>query len=315
IIVVITISKHLANFIEFRTKIYKLPQLKGHMVFGNMLCTLVPPNPCSLQVVLAVFVSMLRDQTTFNAELLESVGRPVTEGPPMSVWWLASFPIIQIHHPEHLEVILGNVKYIEKSWFYTFLQPWLGTGLITSEGSKWRPHRKMLTPTFHFKILENFIEVFTRNSETLVKNLKSNIGAENVDIFPYISSCALDIICESSMGVKINAQDQENKSDYVEAESNVDAFVFSRMMSPWLFPDFLYNLSPAGKRFKKHVNTIQTVTDNVIRDRRRLFNEKNDLVQQRRPTPDLSDLANIYIQGNDNCKRNLSRGLISPVDK
>ena len=61
--------------------------------------------------------------------------------------------------------------------------------------SKWHSHRKMLTPAFHFTILEDFVEVFARKSEILVKKFRKEVGAESFDIYPYITTCALDIIC------------------------------------------------------------------------------------------------------------------------
>lgn len=36
------------------------------------------------------------------------------------------------------------------------------------------------------------------------------------NMFPYIGRCALDIICETAMGIGINAQ-MNHKSDYVQA--------------------------------------------------------------------------------------------------
>lgn len=54
----------------------------------------------------------------------------------------------------------------------------------------------MITPTFHFKILDTFLEVFQENSEILVKRLKEKAETkEEFDIYSFITFAALDIIC------------------------------------------------------------------------------------------------------------------------
>jgi hypothetical protein len=53
----------------------------------------------------------------------------------------------------------------------------------------------MITPTFHLKILESFVEVFSQNSEILVRMLKKEVGSQGFDVYPYITLCALDILC------------------------------------------------------------------------------------------------------------------------
>ena len=35
-----------------------------------------------------------------------------------------------------------------------------GEGLVTSNGEKWKRHRKMLTQAFHFDILKQYIPVY-----------------------------------------------------------------------------------------------------------------------------------------------------------
>lgn len=53
----------------------------------------------------------------------------------------------------------------------------------------------MLTPAFHFSILETFLETFIKNSALMMEKLKKKVGSVGFDIFPYMSDCALDIIC------------------------------------------------------------------------------------------------------------------------
>lgn len=97
------------------------------------------------------------------------------------------------------------------------MRPWLGDGLLLSTGSKWHSRRKILTPTYHFKILEQFVPVFDEQSSILVERLAGRADAvTSFDIFPEICVTALDTIAETAMGVKINAQ-QNSNVPYVKA--------------------------------------------------------------------------------------------------
>ena len=54
----------------------------------------------------------------------------------------------------------------------------------------------MLTPTFHFKILEDFVEIFNEQSRILIAQINEALKDKNdFDIYPFITRCTLDIIC------------------------------------------------------------------------------------------------------------------------
>lgn len=59
---------------------------------------------------------------------------------------------------------------------------------------KWRKHRKILTPTFHFKILEDFMPVFNSNGVILTLVLQKKLGRD-VNVMEHMSRLSLDIIC------------------------------------------------------------------------------------------------------------------------
>lgn len=83
---------------------------------------------------------------------------------------------------------------MHKSDDYNLLVPWLGDGLLISHGKKWFRRRKAITPAFHFKILEQFVDVFNRQTNIFIKILE-DYGSKTFDIYPHVSHCALDIIC------------------------------------------------------------------------------------------------------------------------
>ena len=130
--------------------------------------------------------------------------------------WLGPVPLLFIVHPDSAEVILRSSKHMKKSYLYSFLEPWLGTGLLTSHGEKWKQRRRLITPSFHFTILQEFLDVMNEQSAVLIKKLKSQLNSkQHVDVGKAITMCALDIICETAMGQTVNAQQDEN-SDYVK---------------------------------------------------------------------------------------------------
>ncbi len=45
---------------------------------------------------------------------------------------------------------------------YPLLEPWLGKGLATNNGESWQQRRKLLTPAFHFQILQNFLPIMNK---------------------------------------------------------------------------------------------------------------------------------------------------------
>ncbi|CAG9824979.1 unnamed protein product [Phaedon cochleariae] len=166
-----------------------------------------------------------------------------------------------------LEFLLTSTKVLNKSASYKFLAQWLGKGLILADGAKSKVSRKFLTPSFHFKILEEFVEVFESNGNTLVEILEQQTEETTVDIYPFITMCTLDIICESTMGVSLNAQ-RHNQSEYVFAVKELCRIEVDRTFSPFKMYDLLYPLSRDYYKEKKYVKILHDQTDFVIRTRK-----------------------------------------------
>ncbi|KAK7870816.1 hypothetical protein R5R35_014406 [Gryllus longicercus] len=170
--------------------------------------------------------------------------------------------------PQDIEKFLSDYKYLSKSIFYNkLLEPWLGTGLLLSTGDKWRSRRKALTPAFHFRILEQFAPVFLSCGDEFVRQLRKRAGGDTFDVVPLIKLLTLDIICETAMGVKINAQTDAN-STYVQAVNEITSITAMRAIRPWLHLDFIFYMTTPGRRYKKCLQVLHGTTERVIRERR-----------------------------------------------
>ncbi|KAL6446205.1 hypothetical protein ACFW04_001079 [Cataglyphis niger] len=177
------------------------------------------------------------------------------------IYWLGMKPLISIFKPEILEIIFPSTVNIEKGFPYEMLEPWLGKGLLTSTGKQWNHDRKLIGPTFHFSILDQFAVIMSEKAEILTKCLEKEIAknpGKAINIFPFANNAALDIICETAMGVDVHAQESETK--YTTSIHKTSKLIFNRFIQPWYWIDWLYNIVPSGKEHNSLLNTLHTFT-------------------------------------------------------
>ncbi|CAF0907860.1 unnamed protein product, partial [Adineta ricciae] len=185
--------------------------------------------------------------------------------------WLGTHPLIAFFHPVGLEHFFASSKHITKASDYVFLHPWLRTGLLTSGGTKWKNRRRILTPAFHDKeLLNNFVEIFNEQTTVLMQRLASVTAEKEINLYPYIASCALDIICEAAMGLSIGAQQKRN-SEYVDAVLKLTDIILKRQRMPWMWPDTIFKLLPDGRAHDRYLHIVHQFTKKVIDDRARDF--------------------------------------------
>ncbi|XP_072402618.1 cytochrome P450 4d2-like isoform X1 [Diabrotica undecimpunctata] len=174
-----------------------------------------------------------------------------------------------------IEHILSSTKLINKARQYQWLHKWLSTGLLTSTGTKWRQRRKMITPAFHFSILENFVHVFETNGNVFIDLLKKEVDKPSIDITPFVALCTLDIICEAAMGIKLNSQVTKT-SKYVRSVKEVCKIFGMRQYS--IIHPTLYPLTLNYFVEKRAIKILHAHTDNIIEQR---ITERNKCVKDK----------------------------------
>ncbi|XP_071572410.1 cytochrome P450 4C1-like isoform X1 [Temnothorax nylanderi] len=193
---------------------------------------------------------------------------------PICKIWEIFLPIVFIRHPDDLETILSSTKHIEKSWIYHALHPWLGTGLLTSGGAKWHSRRKILTPTFHFNILQQFVEILIEEGENMAKSLKNTGGTVVKDLVPFVSKHTLNAICETSMGTSLRGLGAFQHR-YREAVYRMGELFIYRLVSPWLYSEWMLSLSPTGREQRKILKILHGFTERIIAERK-LYHDRTN---------------------------------------
>ncbi|RLU19899.1 hypothetical protein DMN91_008458, partial [Ooceraea biroi] len=185
------------------------------------------------------------------------------------VVWIGTRPLLHVFKPEFLEVLFPSTVHIEKGIPYDLLVPWLGKGLLTSTGKQWFHDRRLIGPTFHFSILEQFAIVQSEKVEILTKCLEKEMErnpGKAIDIFPFVVKFALDVICETAMGVNMRAQEAE--TEYVSTVHRTSRLTLDRMFRPWHWPDWIYYRTSMGKEYKTLLNILHGFTRDVISKRK-----------------------------------------------
>ncbi|XP_030749698.1 probable cytochrome P450 4d14 [Sitophilus oryzae] len=171
-----------------------------------------------------------------------------------------SWAVITIDY-DFSELIYSSSVQIDKSCQYSFLSGWLGEGLLTSTGSKWKSHRKVITPSFHFSILPKFIDIFERVNKKLIDKLETKVGEGSIEISQLISLCTLDIICEAAMGVWLE-DTNKNHANYIKSVKGMCNIVVQRIASP--VHESIYKFTWTQYKESKLLKVLHGFVDEVI---------------------------------------------------
>ncbi|KRF99612.1 uncharacterized protein Dwil_GK25786, isoform C [Drosophila willistoni] len=187
--------------------------------------------------------------------------------------WLGPWFSVMLFDPRDVEHVLSSTQLLDKAFEYDFLGQWLNQGLLVSGGRKWHQRRKIITPAFHFRILEQYVEIFDRQTRQFVKNLDTALRKEaanswnGVDLGRFIHLCTLDVICETAMGVSIHAQTNAD-SDYVRAVKTISMVLHKRMFNIFYRFDLTYMLTPLARAERRALNVLHEFTEKIIVQRR-----------------------------------------------
>ncbi|XP_024892041.1 cytochrome P450 4C1-like [Temnothorax curvispinosus] len=181
---------------------------------------------------------------------------------PIVKLWGFSIPFVFIRHPDDLQTILHNTAHSRKNFFYDVLRPWMGNNILISEGAKWRSIRKIITPTFYNKILEQYAEILITEGENMTTSLKNTGGTVVKDLESFVSEHTLNAICETSMGISLR-DFGESGQKYRKAVNRIGELFIYRLVRMWLHNDWIF----LQDRVRKEVET-------AFKENRHQFNKE-----------------------------------------
>ncbi|KAI1708660.1 cytochrome p450 domain-containing protein [Ditylenchus destructor] len=225
-----------------------------------------------------------RSSSEMSEYFIRIANEAAEKGENVMRYWLGPELLIIPLNGEAAKAIVENTTELKKGYIYGFFLQWLGEGLLLSHDEKWRHQRRMLTPTFHFSMLGDYMGSFNRHTKVFVANLEkhTDTGA-TVDIYPSIISLTLDITCETIMGLEVSSQSGQNQA-YMNAVKDFNTYSLIVFQNPQYSNNLIWHWFGYGKQTDEAVKILKEMSGTVVKERMKMFekdNSANNNVEER----------------------------------
>jgi enediyne biosynthesis protein E7 len=132
-----------------------------------------------------------------------------------------------INHPDDIKrVLLTNHRNYTKGEGMDRVKILLGNGIMTSEGAFWRRQRRMMQPSFHRRVIDQFSALIGEVNEKYVERWAAlSARGEPVNLSSDMSELTLEIVLKSIFGTDLQRLEQQmgvNPFEVVAKQSNRD---------------------------------------------------------------------------------------------
>ncbi|XP_060571286.1 cytochrome P450 4F12-like [Ruditapes philippinarum] len=274
------LGSFLLNYIKLCVKLRNVPQKKAHWLAGH--------------------AKEVKDSVTY----FKYADDLMKEGNKIYCIWNGPFPLVGVCHPETFQQL--NKQALNKSREidgpYRLIEPWVGEGLLVSGSQKWERNRRLLTPAFHFDILNGYVTVMNDVADIFLNKIyESSQKNGSVDVCLYVCRATLDNMLRCSLSYDGSMQENVEHT-YVKAVQKLATIIWHRMTSAPLLFDFVFNLSPSGRDHNKLVKEVHKFTGEIIAKRQKLLADQPDLTKLKRRL----DFLDILLTAKDEQGRGLS---------
>uniref|UniRef100_A0A1B0DNC1 Uncharacterized protein n=1 Tax=Phlebotomus papatasi TaxID=29031 RepID=A0A1B0DNC1_PHLPP len=185
-------------------------------------------------------------------------------------FWLGPKLFILISRPEECQVVFNAQECLSRDDIYDYIKSFTGDGLVTLPAATWKDHRKFLNPCFSLKILQSYMPIFNNEVKTLIGRLGQKIGSGSFDMYDMMDACALDVVCQTTLGTQMNIQKNENM-DYLDAANSLLAIMTTRIFNPFYHSDFIFKLSKWAKLEQKNSDITFGFVDDILQRKKAAY--------------------------------------------
>ena len=172
-------------------------------------------------------------------------------------------------------VLQKNHRNYAKSRIQTdVLGPYVGLGLLTSNGDYWLRQRRLIQPGFHRQKLAGLVEIMQQVIEKSCAHLDAKAEkGEEVDMSHESMEVAFKIVAKSLFGAQLQ---EETMNELAKGISDIQEFVVKLVRMPFMKP--WYRLSGKTNKYRTLAARQSQIIMNLISERRASGATANDLL-------------------------------------
>ena len=168
-------------------------------------------------------------------------------------------------------VLQKNQKNYVKSSIQTVdLVKYVGEGLLTSEGEKWKKQRKMMQPAFHKKQLQNLLAGM---QDTIISEFKKVETNKTLDVFPLLNDLAFQTVVKSLFTKAARGKDMQRLQFITEANQRM---LVKELRQPYLA--WWFKIGGALDKHFKLSEEARNILKGIVEDRKSSGKRYDDLL-------------------------------------
>ncbi|KAJ1525982.1 hypothetical protein ONE63_009163 [Megalurothrips usitatus] len=162
-------------------------------------------------------------------------------------FWLGPFLVVFVFDAKDAEAVVTAPSCSGKPGFvYRLAEPIIGRGLVSLSGAEHRRHRKLILPSLHRDILNQFQPLMLLSAEELAAKLAAKADTGEVfDVTPLAGAAALDSAFRTLLNAESGAFEasRQQREVVVRFVDRVSELIMYRLLRPWFHPDRLFRWS------------------------------------------------------------------------
>ncbi len=168
-------------------------------------------------------------------------------------------------------ILLDNVANYPKSVTYrNNLRPFLGDGLLISEGDFWKRQRRLAQPAFHLRRLKALAGAMAEAAGHMTKDW---VHGKVIDVMAAMNAVTMEIVATTLFGADVSgdiAEVADAMTVLQEETGRIGPTAFFEL------PEFL--VRPRGRRFSAAVATLDRIVNRIVAERRASGETRDDLL-------------------------------------